>query len=104
MDNLKTLQDLVEDVLDNSYAARNSDDLLYYYVIKRKSPEALEKGLGDFLLHRSKWGIPNIESVTRARRKICERRPDLRGNDEVEAGRELNEEEFRKYARGAIYD
>lgn len=61
---------------------------------------ALGISFGTVLKNRKDFGLPTIESVGRARRKIVEKHPELSGNDEVEAHRTLNEEKFREYARG----
>lgn len=101
MDNLKKIKDIVEDILENTPSARNSDYNLYCYVIARMNPEAMKLNVIDFLIKRKELGLPNIESVGRARRKIVENRPELAGTDDVEAQRMLNEETFREFAKVA---
>ena len=51
------------------------------------------------MFHRNKLNIPPFEGVARARRKIVKQYPELAGNDDVEAYREMNEEVMLDYAR-----
>lgn len=46
--------------------------------------------------------LPSLESVGRARRKCQELHPELKATDNVEAMRELNEEEFVGYVRSTV--
>lgn len=107
MKSLYKLTELVENLLTKFPDTRNSDNLLYYYVIKdigrSKNVDIDNMSLPMFLLHMKDYGLPSIESVGRARRKCVEKNPKLAGSETVQVGRELKETEYRRYARGGRY-
>lgn len=100
---LNTTTELVKDILEKHPDARNSDNLLYCYVlaiIGHKTGIKYESMPIEIILPNLKiYGLPSIETVGRCRRKIVEAYPELAGNNTVEAGRILNEEAFKNYAR-----
>lgn len=100
MDDLKNITGIVKYLLETKPSTRSSDYELYYHVCKMLNPMALGISFGTVLKNRKDFGLPSIETVGRARRKIVEKHPELSGNDEGEAHRTLNEEAFREYARG----
>ena len=96
---LNTITDLVKQILMRDKKARNSDVYLYIKVCESINPEALKKPFLDVQTHLKEYGLPPIESVGRCRRKLRRAYPELAGNSDVEAQRELNEDDFKKYAR-----
>ena len=100
---LKGTSKMVKEILITNPQCRNSDDILYLHIIRKVGAE---KGLDIdkmsipmLLLHCRDLCLPSYESVSRARRKVQECYPDLKGNDNVQAFRELNEETYRAFAR-----
>lgn len=105
-DNLGTVTDMVKIILLKHPEARNSDNILYLYVLKEKG---MQKGIDlesmsviSFFAKIKELGIPSIETVGRCRRKLVESYPQLAGNSTVEGYRTLNEEMFREYAKGYV--
>jgi hypothetical protein len=96
---LKTTTALVKDILEHEPEARNSDDYLYLKVCQRINGICLNLPFHQIMLNRSKYGFPIYESVRRSRQKLQARFPELAGDADVEAQRELNEAVFREYAR-----
>lgn len=100
---LKTIHNLVKNILEEHPQARNSDNILYYHVIKhigaQKGINIDSMSLPIFLLNMKAYHLPSIETVGRARRKIVEQYPDLAGDKKVEDARRDNEDTFRHYAR-----
>lgn len=100
---LITITDIVRMILKKHPEARNSDNTLYYFVLKnlgkQKGIDIESMSLPHFLLHMNEYKLPSVESVGRCRRKIVETHPELAGNSDAEAGRSLNEEIFRDYGR-----
>lgn len=100
---LITTTDLVRMMLKDHPETRNSDNRLYYMVIKnlgkQKGIDIESMSMPHFLLHMKEYKLPSIETVGRCRRKIVESHPELAGNSDVEAGRMMNEEVFRDYGR-----
>lgn len=104
MDSLKNTKKLVEKALESSVKARNSDNYLYYLIcksiLKSKGVDIAAVSLRDGLLNRKQYGLPNFETVRRARQKLQQDNPELVGTEEIEAERALREEAFREFARG----
>ncbi len=103
---LKTITDLVKGILQSFPEARNSDNVLYYYVCgvigKEKGVDIEKMSITRFLLNLKDYGFPQFETVRRSRQKLQATYPELAGNSDVEAQRTLNEEVFRDYARGLV--
>ena len=108
MSKLYKLYPLVESILNQSVASRNSDELLYLYVIKRLAAtigiyfDPCNLSLKNFIEFRRQYNLPTIETVGRVRRKVQEEHPSLSPCLQVSARKELLEEEFRSFATGRI--
>lgn len=103
---LKTTTELVKAILTENPETRNSDRLLYVELTKYYS-EKFNFDIGGFpfssvLLNLDSWGLPEIETVGRCRRKLQRDYPELRANDTVEGFRTVRQEEFKRYARGTV--
>ena len=103
---LKKISDLVHELLINEPACRNSDNILYWRVLQvigcEKGIDVSKMSVPTLLFHMREYGLPSIESVGRARRKIQEHNPELCADDTVEAHRMILEEEYRDYARSYV--
>lgn len=106
MDNLKTTSNLVMHILQIDEYSRNSDNILYYKVLKhignQNGIDIDKMSVPHFFLHLKQYGFPQFESVRRTRQKIQASHPELAGNDKTQACRMLNEEKYREYARGNV--
>lgn len=78
MQKLKKIEEVVERILEIRKDARESDDILYLYVCEYFRRGVSSMTLKNFLEIRSKTACPNFASVTRARRKVFEKRPELK--------------------------
>ena len=87
MKRIKGTSKIVEQVLIEVPATRNSDDLLYLKVCERINPMVLAIGFEEVLRNRNKYGLPPFESVRRTRQKLSSQYPELCGTDAVEAQR-----------------
>jgi len=99
MDNIKRVEDVVRRILEKYPEARNSDNILYSYVINSYNPEALSQPLGIYLRYFKDLHIPRFETAARCRRKLQEKNPNLRGSDDVRRWREEHETRFFNYAK-----
>ena len=104
MGSIRRVSKDVLNILKVDKKARNSDDYLYSALCKTK---LMESGINadrisfvDVMNRRKELGLPPYETVRRARQKAQARHPDLRADADVEAMREVKEEEFRSYAKG----
>ena len=100
---LNTISNMVKSILQQKEACRNSDNELYIEVLRQvadeKGIDIDDMSVPTLFLRMSEFGLPSIESVGRARRKVQECHPELRANDTVEGYRMAQEEDFRDYAR-----
>ena len=94
---LRNLQNEVREILTNKPYTRNSDRDLYCAYLAKFDPSVLR---APFVIVMQNKDLPSIESVGRARRKVQELYPELRADANVEAFREVREEEYRDYAVG----
>lgn len=100
---LKTTTGIVKMILKDNPDTRNSDNLLYYHVLKHVGNlhgiDIEKMSVPIFLLKMKDYGLPPFESVRRARQKIQASYPELSAKTDVESYRQLNEQEYRDYAR-----
>ncbi len=78
MKKLKKIESIVERVLEMYIDARSNDDILYLYVCEEFYNGASSMTLKDFVSTRSVVNCPSYASVVRARRKVFEKRPELK--------------------------
>lgn len=99
---LQTTTELVKDILTKFPETRNSDDLLYFKVCESINALYISLPFWKVMLNRKEYNFPGFETVRRSRQKIQRECPELAGDENVEAGRMLNEEVFREYAKGGM--
>ena len=95
------LRNIVKETLTNIEKTRNDDYLLTYFVIKRYLDEKNIKidYFYQVMMFHETYGLPSIESITRARRLLQRKYPELRANKEVEKIRSEEEKQYRELAR-----
>lgn len=94
---LKKVEEIVEKILDIRQDARENDDVLYLYVCEYFHRGVSSMSLKNFLTTRKTTGCPDVASVKRARRKVFEKRPELKP-PKVTKAREAMEEVYIDYA------
>lgn len=99
MTSLKNIETVVEKILEIRKDARENDDVLYVYVCEYFNRGISSMSCKDFFFSRRSMQCPNFASVTRARRKVFERRPELKPKKVTEA-RKAMEEVYIEYALG----
>jgi hypothetical protein len=99
---LKTAQQIVEQVLLIKPETRNSDDLLYYWVCETINRDAVAMPFYQVIANRKAHGLPSYESVGRIRRLIQSNNPSLRAKKKVAEMREANEEVYKEFAKGCV--
>ena len=97
MERLKKIESVVEKILEKKEETRESDDLLYVYVCEYFHRGVSSMSFKDFFFARNTTFCPTFASVTRARRKVFEKRPELKPKKITEL-REDMEEVYRDYA------
>lgn len=103
MNDLKNVTKIVRAILEADEQARNSDSFLYLRVLdfygEKNGIDIKSMSITTFLLHLREFGFPPFESVRRARQKTQRTFPHLAACGKVGAMREVNEQEFRAYAK-----
>jgi hypothetical protein len=95
--NLKDVKSIVEELLIKNPKTRDSDNLLVatYYFYEEGGKDFLQNQTAyDFLKKMSDGKLTSFESISRARRKIQEQNPLLRGNNYKE--RKENSDDIRE--------
>lgn len=89
----KTVEATVQAILAEDKVARADDHYLYYLVVKHYTKDEF---LYAFIFHKQ-LQIPTFESVSRARRKVQEKFPELRADRKTEQARLKQEIDFYNY-------
>lgn len=97
---LGIVEEKVIEVLQRYPVTRNDDWKLIAYVFNEICPDTQYYKFNAVMLGHKELGLPAIESITRARRKAQETRPELRAEKEVWEQRMERQEEFKLYAIG----
>lgn len=74
-------------VLEQVPLTRSNLDILVLMVWQEINPNICDLSLGYVFNNRKKLGLPSTETIKRCRRKIVEKREDLKGTKEVEEAR-----------------
>ena len=96
MAKISIIEPLVEKALRDNVAAREDNYILYIEVLENYI-HVDSVSFKDVCLHHVELGIPSLESITRCRRKLQEKFPELAG--ENRKVRENEEQIFREYSR-----
>lgn len=96
MSRISRYENTVMYVLRRYVQTRADDKLLYYWVLHEEGFHT-NVSLERYLLSDE---YPNYDSITRIRRKLQEKYPELRPAKNEQIRREEAEQDFRAYARG----
>lgn len=86
----KQVEKTVKEILEQNEYARKDDHILYSEYLTEKS----DTGILYSFLHYKELGIASFESVSRARRRVQTKYPELRADKDTEHGRLKREAEF----------
>lgn len=78
MKSLKNVECIVEKILVANEDSRKNDDILYLYVCEHCCKGISSISLKNFLSIRKNTNCPSFATVMRTRRKIFEKRPELK--------------------------
>lgn len=94
----KQVEKTVKEILTEHPQARNDDHYLYYkYVYRSVEEEAKSRYFSAVFLCYKELGLPSFESVGRARRRVQQKYPELRGDNGTQTARETLEKEYHDY-------
>lgn len=91
---IKNIQEQVKILLTNHPSCRDNDNRLFMTLLHNIDPELMKGSFEDFAKKFVQGKYMAMESVTRARRKVQEENPSLRGKTYVD--RQFAESDVRK--------
>lgn len=96
------IEDKVLHVMKEIPQTRSDDFILIYEVYKLDNQNVSKSNFEEVMRNHKNWNLPSFHSITRSRRKLFERYPELKPA-EVTKAREEAEKEYKDYAKG-FYD
>ena len=96
---LKTIERKVRTILAKNEDARNDDMVLYLVLCNACLKDAGALPLAEIMTQYKYLGLPSFESVSRTRRKLQARYPELAGSRPVRKKRSPGEHDYRRYAK-----
>lgn len=99
MENLKTIEQKVKDVLERDADARNDDMTLYARLCDTYIKGVSQQSFETVMLQYRLLGLPNFESVSRLRRKVQAASPELAGSTRIQQTRMEQERVYRAYCK-----
>lgn len=92
----KQVEKTVKTILTERPQTRNDDHCLYYqYVCRYGRADGMPFAV--LFVNYKHYGLPSFESVSRARRKVQQKCPELRGDKGTQTERETLEKEYHDY-------
>ena len=76
---MKNWYNYVKMMLTTEPATRDDDMLLYAKICYRSALVGSDTKFMQVMCNSAEWGLPSYESISRARRKVQEDMPELRG-------------------------
>lgn len=92
-------EQVIKPILEKHPETRGDDFLLYAEVIRECRPELAELSVIDFFVAHRDLYCPSYESVSRVRRRLQAKHPEL-CSEKVKEKRAKEEIEYRAYAKG----
>lgn len=83
-------------VLTENPKAREDDFLMVYLTYCELRPEVADYKFVDIVTMHKELGLPSFEGVTRRRREIQAKNPELQGDSKTILARKKEEEEYHK--------
>lgn len=97
MKHLKKLEQIVEEILTNDELSRKDDCYLILKVISKLYPYEVGKQFETVMFNAKSKGI-SFESITRCRRKLQEKNPELK-DEKIAEIRGKKQKEYIKYSK-----
>lgn len=94
---MECTQRIVKRILIDYPLARDSDIYLYIRVMKSLNPKACDLPFEEVILNMRELGLPLYSTVSRARRDIQLKNPELKGTKKKQEIRAELEQEYREY-------
>ncbi len=98
MQKLRTMEKIVYEILQESKIARKDDYYLMVKVCEKLCPDLLDTSFRRVMTHHYALDLPNWETVTRVRRRIQRKHPELAENM-TRLNREREKRRYRNYSK-----
>lgn len=98
MAKLKKLEETVKNVLQNYEIAREDDFMLVFLTYREINENVSKQPFDELMLFHKSFNLPVFESVSRCRRKVQKKYPELANPRTVKA-REIEEQEYIEYSK-----
>lgn len=95
---IKKTEEMVKEALEFYPSTREDDFILIGSVYEMINKDFIRYPLSTIIEHHVELGLPSIETITRARRKLQRKYPDLMGSKQIKKLRKDREIEFYQYA------
>jgi len=97
---IKNIEKVVETILRNDELARRDDNFLILQVVRELYPFEVGKTFASVMFNAKNKGI-SFETITRARRKLQNKYPELK-EKEIAKVREKEQSEYIEYAKESV--
>lgn len=97
MAKFKKYENVVLNILKSFPLARSDDYFLMSKVCEQLNPDVCSKPFKQVMQQHKTLGVPNWETVSRCRRKVQEKHPELK-NPETAQIRAIEQEDYKGYA------
>ena len=94
---LKNLEKVVQEILEKDILTRKDDCYLILEVVRKLYPFEVGKTFADVMFNAKRKGI-SFESITRARRKVQRKYPELK-DEETSEIRNNEQKEYQEFAK-----
>ena len=99
---IETTTALVQEILTSNPETRNNDNLLFFLVCKKvldvKGIDIESFSFKKLFLSLKEYGLPQFETVGRARRKLQQKNPELCCKESIAEARSANRDAFNDFA------
>lgn len=92
----KTIQ-LVKAILEKYPETRDDDNLLWAKVLEAVNFDSSDMTLSFVLENVKRYGLPSFQTVSRARRKVQQDHPELKGTARIQQKRKEQEQKYREF-------
>ncbi|HPZ24177.1 MAG TPA: hypothetical protein PLC25_05000 [Bacilli bacterium] len=94
---IEKIEELVKETMIDDPVSRDDDYILILEVLKKVNFDVNFQMFSTIMKTHKELGLPSLESITRARRKLQNKYPELRSSKQVEKARKMKEEEIKNY-------
>ena len=92
------IENTVLEILKNDIESRKDDFILISKVLEVTNPQTKDMTIGEVLLKAKELNLPSFLSITRARRKVFKKYPELVPED-IKTIRKKEEQDYKEWSK-----